>query len=116
MKKVIISTIAVVMMAMAFVSCGNSGSNGGGKEKGIVGEWYYNDNTFYSFNEDGTGSYTAFGNLFGNFTYSEGDGKLILTYENSTDPTTFNYKLEGNTLTILAGEDNWGGDTEYKRK
>ena len=116
MKKIILSTIAVVMMAMAFVSCGNSGNNGGSKDNGIVGSWYYNDNTFYTFNEDGTGSYTAFGSLFGNFTYKESDGKLILNYEGSTDPTTFNYKLDGKTLTILAGEDNWGGDTEYKRK
>ena len=116
MKKVIYSFIAVVVMALTFVSCGNSGSNGGNKEQGIVGSWYYNDNTFYTFNADGTGSYTAFGNLFGNFTYKESDGKLTLTYEGFTTPTDYNYKLEGNTLTILAGEGNLGGDTEYKRK
>ena len=120
MKKVILSTIAVVVMAMTFVSCGNSGDNGGNKggdkAQGVVGSWYYNDNTFYTFNEDGTGSYTAFGNLWGNFTYKEGDGKLTLTYEGFTDPTVFNYKMEGNTLTILAGEGNLGSDTEYKRK
>ena len=116
MKKVILSAIAVVIMALTIVSCGNSGNNGGGKEKGIVGSWYYNDNTFYTFNADGTGSYTAFGNLFGNFTYTESDGKLTLTYEGLIDPTVFNYKLEGKTLTILAGESNWGGDTEYKKK
>lgn len=115
MKKVILASIAVAIMALAFVSCGNSGNNGG-KEKGIVGSWYYNDNTFYTFNEDGTGSYTAFGNLFGNFTYTEGNGKLTLNYEGSTDPTVFNYKLDGKTLTILEGESNWGGDTEYKKK
>ena len=116
MKKAIFSMIAVVMMAFAFVSCGNSGNNGGDKAKGIVGSWYYNDNTFYTFNEDGTGSYTAFGNLFGNFTYTESDGKLNLTYEGSTVPTVLNYKVEGKTLTILAGESNIGSDTEYKRK
>ena len=119
MKKVIVSMIAVVVMALAFVSCGNSGNGntkGNDKEQGIVGNWYYNDNTYYTFNEDGTGSYTAFGSLFGNFTYTEGDGKLTLTYEGSTDPTVFNYKLDGKTLTILAGESNWGSDTDYKRK
>ena len=116
MKKVIISMIAVVMMAFAFVSCNNSGNNGGSNEKGIVGNWYYNDNTFYTFNEDGTGSYTAFGNLFGNFTYTESDGKLNLTYEGSTIPTILNYKVDGKILTILAGEGNIGSDTEYKRK
>lgn len=119
MKKVIFSMIAVVVMALTFVSCGNSDNNGsdkGGKEQGIVGSWYYNDNTFYTFNADGSGSYTAFGNLWGNFTYKEGDGKLTLTYEGFTDPTVFNYKMEGNTLTILAGEGNLGSDTEYKRK
>ena len=116
MKKVVLSAIAVVIMALTFVSCGNGGSKGGDSAKGIVGSWYYNDNTFYTFNEDGTGSYTAYGNLFGNFTYTEGDGKLTLNYEGSTDPTIFNYKLDGKTLTILAGESNWGGDTDYKKK
>ena len=111
--------MTVVIVALAFVSCGNSGNGGdkgGGKDQGIVGNWYYSDDTYYTFNADGTGSYTAFGNVFGNFTYEEKDGKLILTYENSTVPTTFNYKLDGKTLTILAGEDNWGSDTQYKKK
>ena len=116
MKKVIFSMIAVVIMALTFVSCGNSGNNGGGKEKGIVGNWYYNDNTYYTFNEDGTGSYTVYGTLWGNFNYKEGDGKLTLNYEGFTDPTVFNYKVEGETLTILSGEGNVGSDTEYKRK
>ena len=118
MKKVILSMMALVIMALTFVSCGNSGDNGskGGDKAGIVGNWYYNDNTYYTFNADGTGSYTAFGNLFGNFTYKEADGKLSLTYEGFTDPTELNYKIEGNTLTILAGEGNIGRDTEYKRK
>ena len=120
MKKVIFSMMAVVIMALTFVSCDNAGNNGGNKggdkEQGLVGSWYYNDNTFYTFNEDGTGSYTAFGNLFGNFTYTENDGKLILTYEGFTEPTEFNIKVEGKTLTILAGGGNLGSDTEYKRK
>ena len=120
MKKVIFSMIAVVVMALAFVSCGNSGDNGGNKgsdkAQGIVGSWYYNDNTFYTFNEDGTGSYTVYGTLFGNFTYTESNGKLTLNYEGFTDPTVFNIKVEDKTLTILSGEGNIGSDTEYKRK
>ena len=121
MKKVIISMIAVVVMALSFVSCGNSGNNGGDngtnkEQKGLVGNWYYNDNTFYTFNADGTGSYTVYGTLFGNFKYAEGDGKLTLNYEDMTDPTVFNYKVEGKTLTILSGEGNIGSDTEYTRK
>ena len=118
MKKVIFSMIAVVIMALTFVSCGNSGNNGGNnkEQQGLVGNWYYNDNTYYTFNADGTGSYTAFGNLSGNFTYTESEGKLILNYEGTTIPTELNYKVEGNTLTILAGESNIGSDTEYKRK
>ena len=120
MKKVILSTIAVVVMALTFVSCGNSGDNGGNKggdkAQGIVGSWYYNDNTFYTFNEDGSGSYTVYGTLFGNFTYTENNGKLTLNYEGFTDPTVFNYKVEDKTLTILTGEGNIGSDTEYKRK
>ena len=117
MKKVIISVIAVVIMALTFVSCGNSSNgNKGGKEQGLVGEWYYNDNTFYTFNADGTGSYTAFGALVGDFTYTEKDGKLTLNYEGFSMPIVFNYKVEGKTLTILSGEGNIGSDTEYKRK
>ena len=121
MKKAIFSMIAVIIMALTFVSCGNSGNNSGDKgndkqPQGLVGNWYYNDNTFYTFNADGTGSYTAYGNLSGNFTYTESEGKLTLNYEGTTIPTELNYKVEGNTLTILAGESNIGRDTEYKRK
>ncbi len=120
MKKVIFSMFAMVIMALTFVSCGNSGNSGDNKGsdkgQGIVGSWYYNDNTFYTFNEDGTGSYTVYGTLWGNFTYSENDGKLTLNYEEFTEPTVFNYKVEGETLTILSGEGNIGSDTEYKRK
>ena len=120
MKKVILSMIAVVVMALAFVSCGNSGDNGSkkgdAKAQGLVGNWYYNDNTFYTFNADGTGSYTVYGTLWGNFNYTESDGKLTLNYEGFSDPTVFNYKVEGETLTILSGEGNIGSDTEYKRK
>ena len=87
MKKVILSMIAVVIMALTFVSCGNGGNNGGNnsgntgndkQQQGLVGNWYYNDNTYYTFNEDGTGSNTAYGVLVGNFTYSESNGKLTL--------------------------------------
>lgn len=118
MKKVIFSMIAVVIMALTFVSCGNSGNNGGNnkEQQGLVGNWYYNDNTYYTFNEDGTGLYMAYGVLVGNFTYSTSDGKLTLNYEDYTVPTVFNYKVEGKTLTILSGEGNIGSDTEYKRK
>ena len=120
MKKVIFSLIAIAVMALGFVSCGNGGDKGDGKggdaKTGIVGNWYYNDNTYYTFNEDGTGSYTAFGTLFGNFTYTEGDGTLTLSYEGTTQPSNYNIKLEGKKLTILEGADNFGGDTEYTRK
>lgn len=118
MKKVILTLIALVTMTFGFVACGGNGGNSGDDAKqqaGLVGNWYYNDNTFYTFNEDGTGSYTAFGSLFGNFTYSEADGQLTLVYE-GMDPSVFNYTLEGNVLTILAGESNYGGDTPYTRK
>ena len=121
MKKVIFSMIAVVVMALSFVSCGNSGNNGGDKgndkqQQGLVGNWYYNDNTYYTFNEDGTGSNTAYGVLVGNFTYSESNGKLTLNYEGFTDPTVFNIKVDGKTLTILSGEGNIGSEVEYTRK
>ena len=45
----------------------------------------------------------AYSVLVGNFTYSESNGKLTLNYEGFTDPTVFNYKVEGKTLTINIG-------------
>lgn len=130
MKKAIFSMTALVIMALAFVSCNNNGGNKGDNQEqvnqeqvdqkqanqGIVGNWYYDDNTFYTFNEDGTGSYTYSGTLFGNFTYTEGEGQISLTYEGSDMPMVFNYKVEGKKLTILSGESNIGSDTEYTRK
>lgn len=129
MKKVVFSLIAVAAMALAVVSCNNNKANEENTDTTAVeaveeaaeaatlaGNWYYSDDTYYTFNEDGTGSYTAGGSEFGKFTYTEADGKLTLAYEGSTDPMVLNYTNDGKTLTILEGESNLGSETAYTRK
>ncbi len=89
-------------------------ADGGSKAAdSIVGSWeYVNGGYIYTFNADGTGSYSA-GSTVMNFTY-EDDGKAVkILYTGNTTPNEFTYTISGNTLSI---EDSFGDKVEYKKK
>lgn len=110
MKRIFMLTLAVMcagLMLVAFSACGD-------EEPTIVGQWGYEggDDMYYTFNEDGTGSYFFLAGEL-KFTY-EDDGKAVtLQYENSAEPNVFNYTIEGDTLKI---EDSFGSVMTYIKK
>ena len=111
MKKIFkYSLVVVVLVICSFtlVGCG---------KKGLVGKWEYQTGGYiYTFNDDGTGTYTI-GTQEMKFTYTtseEGETKKIsITYEGNTSPLVLEYVLDGDTLNI---KDSFGSDTIYKRK
>lgn len=103
-----LSTFLIVLCT----GCGNSDS--------IVGKWeYYTEATktsssdiYYTFNKDGSGSYTFYGDEK-KFTYEDKGTKVTLEYENTTIPNEYEYEIKDNILTI---KDDLGSDVKYKRK
>lgn len=114
MKKRVISILmilCVAFMLFSFTACSD-------KEKSdapaIVGKWEYESSSdmYYTFREDGTGSYWFLGSET-KFVY-EDDGKaLTLQYENIEQPNVFEYKIEGKKLLI---QDSFGEFMTYIKK
>ena len=82
-------------------------------EASIIGSWECVDykGAIYTFNTDGTGSYTFEGNVM-NFTYTDNGDSVELKYETATVPSTHNYTVEGDRLLI---EDSFGSTVTYKK-
>lgn len=110
MKKNLLFIVAFCAIITLFLTgCG---------KKGLIGDWAYfngsstNSSMYYTFKDEKSGSYN-FGGGSRNFTY-EDDGKtLTILYDGDTLSSTFEYKLDGDTLTI---KDSFGSDVIYKRK
>ena len=114
MKKVF-QTMALVLcfgvMLIAFTACSQKESS---NEVSIVGTWEYEDSSdmYYTFNEDGTGSYYFVAGEM-KFTY-EDDGKAVtLHYETATEPSTYQYTIKDNVLSI---EDSFGEQVTYVKR
>ena len=98
--------IFLFVATIALVGCG-------AKKEGLVGTWVYEGGSYtYVFNEDGTGSYEAFGGKL-EFTYTTEGEKLSILYTGNTAPFETTYTIDGNTLNV---RDSAGKDTIYKRK
>ena len=87
---------------------------GCGKDKGLVGVWYYDgmSDTYYTFNEDKTCSYTYMGST-SNCTYEDDETRVTIMYEGKTIANVFEYTIDGNKLTIL---DSYGNENIYRKK
>ncbi len=104
MKNFIKITLFLSIIVLLF-GCNSSNS--------IVGKWVYNnDNTYYTFNKDNSGSYTYLGETK-SFIYEDRGNKVLIRYEGNTSTNEFDYTIENNTLTI---KDSFGNDIQYKRK
>lgn len=101
MKKILLFIIIVSIIAIT----------GCQKKTSIVGTWVH-DGYVYKFNEDNTGSYTAFDNVL-EFTYEDKGDKVSILYKGNTASADFEYKIEKDTLTI---KDSFDNDVIYKRK
>ena len=103
--KSLLLIIAIVAFVLLLTGCGK-------KADGIVGSWKYDGADYtYIFNEDGTGSYEAFGNKM-EFTYTTEGNKLSILYSGNTSPFETEYSIDGETLNV---KDSFGSDTLYKR-
>jgi len=109
MKKKILFGFIALITVITLAGCGSKN-----KDKGLVGSWEYKDASgyVYTFNEDKTGSYTAFGTEM-KFTYEDKGTEVSILYDGNTMESTFEYKIEGNQLTI---KDSFGNDVIYVRK
>lgn len=79
----------------------------------LIGSWEYEEGGFtYTFNADGTGTYDVFGEVM-NFAYTDNGDSFTMTYEDVDAPTTLEYSIDGNTLTV---KDSVGSDVKYIKK
>ena len=106
MKKGILSLLLVLTVAVLLTGCG--------KKKGLIGSWAYESGSgyVYTFNEDKTCSYEALGTKM-ECTFVDDGEKVSILYKGNTAASTYEYKIEGDTLTI---KDSFGKDVVYKRK
>lgn len=112
MKKTFLSLLSLMLMATAFVSCGNNdGKTGDGEADAVpslVGQWAYGS-FVYDFQNDSVGSYC--GTM--NFKYKNSADSLYITYEGQTEPMALAYRLDGDKLIVT---DSFGSDVEYVKK
>lgn len=79
----------------------------------LVGQWEYAEGGYmYTFNEDGTGTYTFSGSEM-KFTYEDNGDSFSILYEGNTTATELEYEIKDSTLVVT---DSFGSPVEYTRK
>lgn len=115
MKKIVTSLAIIVLLissVLLLTGCGKENKEQDEKKTTIVGSWKYEGADYtYTFNEDGTGNYNAYGTEM-KFTYTTNDNKISILYDGNTSPFETEYSIDGDTLNVL---DSFGKDTLYKR-
>lgn len=115
--RVIAVVMAMSLLVLTFGACGSSGgsdtSSKAEEKTGIIGSWEYETGGYtYTFNDDGTGSYAVGENKM-EFTYKDNGKAVEILYTGNTDASTYEYKIDGDMLTI---KDSLGNDVKYKKK
>ncbi|MCL2355569.1 MAG: hypothetical protein FWC70_00230 [Defluviitaleaceae bacterium] len=108
MKRVIKAATFACMMVFAlaiFAGCGGTGhGEGDSHTAALVGEWDLQGSLYYTFNADGTGRMLGAGNI--RWATSGGTLSICVTpgfcgsVNNCSGPTTWDYTLSGNNLTM----------------
>lgn len=104
--------ISIVFAAVLMTGCGSKKAS-----NPLIAKWYYydgkttNKTIYYEFKEKGKGGYTFAGETK-SFTYKDDGKKVTLSYEGTTAPSEYEYKIEKDTLTI---KDSFGNDVVYKK-
>ena len=79
----------------------------------IIGTWKYELlDAAYTFNADGTGSYSFYGTDLP-FTYTDDGSKVVIHYDNSDGDNVLSYTIEGNVLHIT---DSLGAIVDYTKQ
>ena len=115
MKKKLICILALTLCVITALLCLASCGSSDGKKSALVGTWAANEaeGMSYVFNEDGTGKWDA-GDYAMNFTYTEKDGVIELTYDGATTAQKWEYTIDGSTLTMK--ETDSGTTLTYTKK
>jgi uncharacterized lipoprotein YehR (DUF1307 family) len=112
MKKALLSILlAVTLIASMFMLAGCGKDEEKRNQNPLVGSWEHSG-YIYTFKDDNTGSYTAFGNEM-NFTYDDDGSKVKILYKGNTIPGTYEYRIDGKKLII---KDSFGSDVVYQKK
>ena len=113
MKKIVSILLIACMMMCLLCACGGGEGEEENAPVSIVGTWEYSAmNCSYTFNADGTGSYSFYGSEM-KFTYTDDGSKVTLQYEGMDNTNEFAYTIEGKTLHI---EDSYGEIVDYVKK
>ena len=106
----VVAVAAAVGITVAVIN------NNNGDTPAIVGKWKYYDKDssysldfVYTFNKDGTGSYSMSGASMP-FTYVTDGNKITITYDSG--PFETEYEINGDILNV---KDSGGSDTLYKK-
>ncbi len=105
MKKTIrtlIALLAVAAVVLSFAACGSKTDAPAETKAALAGTWNANEaeGCAYTFNEDGTGQWDAGEGMIMNFSYVDNGTSVEITYEGSATSQTWNYVIEGSTLTM----------------
>lgn len=109
MKKFLVTLLVLVGVLVVTTACDSKKNT-----NPLVGSWEFEGGGYtYTFNEDGTGSYSGM-----NFTYTTKEdnekGKVLsVLFEGNTAPTESAYEIKDNKLIV---KDYNGVDTVYKKK
>ncbi len=113
MKRALLSTGFILTLMFSILLLSGCGKNEDSRKQSnkIIGSWKHSGYV-YTFNEDKTGSYTAYGSEM-KFTYEDDGKKVKILYNGNTIPGTYEYRIEGDKLII---KDSFGNDLEYIKK
>ena len=115
MKKIFTSVLIIVLLIgsiLLLTGCGKDNKEKEDKKPTIIGSWKYEGADYtYTFNEDGTGDYNAYGTEM-KFTYTTKDNNISILYDGNTSPFETEYSIDGDTLNV---KDSFGKDTLYKK-
>ena len=113
MKKRLAAIMLAALVMSAICACGGGGGAADPKEP-FVGKWANaSGNAVYEFKADGTGSFTVSESAVTEFTFEVTDNKIKLTYTSAAEPSEFEFKIEGDVLTI---QDSYGNGVEYTKQ
>ena len=104
--------LALMLSFMLLLACLAACGKGAGNEPTddptdtalLAGSWAASGmpEYVYTFNADGTGSYSVDGGetAFFTFTYEDDGSAITINYDNGFVPSVFRYSVSGNTLSI----------------
>ena len=109
--RIIIKSLNILLISLFLFACSNKKA----ENQSIIGSWESVDSpgSFYSFNQKNKGFFDSDGMIM-NFTYKIDGNKLEITWEGSSDPQIWEFKIVNNIL----GLKNEGSDAilSYKKK